>query len=129
MLVTLNGAFFGSRPNRVIELTTRWSRTESTPSGKAGSEMNAADCGSDRQVLLDGRLRRGAVGVRDLLSLGQCRVNAFSVLGYFFAQSDGDRVALDREVLGRALVQVGEFLEAVLRLAEADERLGGERRD
>src|SRR5207247_6218796 len=40
-----------------------------------------------------------------------------------------DRVTLDGEVLGGALVQIGEFLQALCRLAAADERLGGERRD
>jgi hypothetical protein len=31
MLVILNEMFFGSRLNRLIALTTRWSRTASTP--------------------------------------------------------------------------------------------------
>ena len=44
MLVIWKLVFFGSRPNLFIELTTRWSRTASTPSGKVGREMNAADC-------------------------------------------------------------------------------------
>ena len=42
MLVTWKLVLFGSRPNRFMALTTRWSRTASTPSGKVGSEMNAA---------------------------------------------------------------------------------------
>jgi len=44
MLLTWNLLLVGSRPNLLIALTTRCSRTESMPSGKVGSEMNAADC-------------------------------------------------------------------------------------
>ncbi len=43
MLEILNVVCCGSSPNRDMALTTRWSRTESTPRGKVGSEMNAAD--------------------------------------------------------------------------------------
>ena len=87
MLVTLNEVPFGSRPNRLIAPTTRWSRTGSTPSGKAGSEMNAADClGMPRYFSM-----AVSVAARSVSAIccpwDSAAVNAFSVLGYFFAQS------------------------------------------
>jgi hypothetical protein len=36
MLVICKLVFFGSKPNLIMELTTRWSRTGSTPSGNPG---------------------------------------------------------------------------------------------
>src|ERR1051325_2417249 len=75
MLVILKWLSLGSRLNRVIAFTTRWSRTASL--------------------------------------LRPWRV---------------DREPVDREALRRPLVEVGEFLEAGRRLAEADERFGSERR-
>ena len=53
MLLTLNLVPVGSRPNLVIALTTRCRRTGSTPSGKVGSEMNAASSFLMPQMSLD----------------------------------------------------------------------------
>ena len=79
--------FFGSRPNLFIELTTRWSRTASTPSGKAGREMNAADCLSICRYFPI----TFSTAARSVSAIpcpwDRAVVNAFSVLGYFLAHS------------------------------------------
>src|SRR5262249_10992489 len=87
MLVTWNLVFFGSRPNRFMEFTTRWSRTESTPSGNAGSEMNAADCLSICRYFS----MTFSTAARSVSAIScpwdRAVVNAFSVLGYCLAHS------------------------------------------
>ena len=81
------------------------------------------------QVFPDDVLHRRAVGVGDLLPLGQGRGERLQRVRVLLRPFGRDRVALDRKVLGGALVQIGEFLQACCRLAAADERLGDERRD
>ena len=78
--------------------------------------------------MLDRGFHGGAVGVSDFLSLGQRRGERLQGVGVLLGPRRRDRVALDREVLGGALVEVGEFGEALRRLVQADERLGDERR-
>ena len=87
MLVTLNVVPGGSRPNRVMAPTTSWSRTASTPSGKVGSEMNAAvSFGIPRYCSIApstaARLVSAIYCVWD-----SAVVNAFKVLGYFCAHA------------------------------------------
>jgi hypothetical protein len=85
MLMTWKFVLFGSRPNRFIELTTRWSRTASSPSGKAGSEMNAADRLSIPRYFA----RTFSTAARSVSAIScpwdRAMVNAFSVLGFCFA--------------------------------------------
>ena len=87
MLLMLNVVPVGSRPNRVIAPTTRWSRTESTPSGKVGSEMNAAS-----SFWMPRYFSMAASTAARSVSAICCPwdsavVNAFSVLGYFCAHA------------------------------------------
>ena len=87
MLLILNFVPCGSRLNRVIAVTTRWSRTGSTPSGKVGSEMNAAvSYGMPRYCSM-----APSTAAR-LVSAISCPwdsalVNASRVLGYFLAHA------------------------------------------
>ena len=85
MLVMLNLVHFGRRPNRTMALTTRWSRAASTPSGKAGSEMNAA-----ASFVMPRCFSMAASTEARSVSAICCPwdravVNALSVLGYFLA--------------------------------------------
>ena len=87
MLVTLKVVCCGSRPNRFMAFTTRWSRTGSTPSGKAGSEMNATvSLGISRYCSM-----ASSTAARSVSAIScpwdSARVNAFRVLGYFCAQA------------------------------------------
>jgi hypothetical protein len=87
MLLILNVVPCGSRPNRVIALTTRWSRTGSTPSGKVGSEMNAAS-----SFWMPRYCSMAVSTAARLVSAISCPwdsavVNAFRVLGYFLAHA------------------------------------------
>jgi DNA-binding NarL/FixJ family response regulator len=85
MLVTWKLVLFGSRPNRFMELTTRWSRTASTPSGKVGSDMNAADCLSIPRYFA----RTFSTAARSVSAIScpwdRAMVNAFIVPGFCFA--------------------------------------------
>ena len=85
MLLIWNLVLFGSRLNRFMELTTRWSRTESMPSGNAGSEMKAADCGSICRYFSMTR----STAARSVSAIScpwdRAVVNAVSVPGYFLA--------------------------------------------
>ena len=87
MVVTLKVVPEGSRPNRVMAPTTRWMRTASTPSGKVGSEMNAAvSFGIPRYCSM---ARSTAARLVSAISCpwDSAVVNAFKVLGYFCAHA------------------------------------------
>ena len=73
--------------NRAIALTTRWSRTGSTPSGKVGSEMNAAvSFGMPRYCSM--ALSTAARLVSAISwPWDSALVNASRVLGYFLAHA------------------------------------------
>ena len=90
-----------------MALTTRWSRTASTPTGKLGSEMKAAVAAGIFRYFLHGKLHGRAVRVGDLLPLGQRPGERLAGIGVLGRPRLRDRVALDREVSGGALIQVG----------------------
>src|SRR5690348_2900012 len=94
-------------------------RVDAEREGREGDERRGLLI--DMQVLPDDVLHRRAVGVGDLLPLGQCRGERLQRVGVLLGPFRCDCVALDREVLGSALVEVGEFLQAFGRLAAADE--------
>ena len=82
---------------------------------------------TNAEIRLDGFLHGGAVDVGDFLALGQRRGERLEGVGVLLRPRLRHRVALDREVLGGALVEIGQFFEAGALLVEADERFGGER--
>jgi MFS family permease len=77
---------------------------------------------------LHGRLDRGAGGVGDLLPLGEGGDERLERVRVLLGPLLGDDVALDRELLGRALVEVGQRDHAVLLLGGGGERLRHGRR-
>jgi hypothetical protein len=80
-------SFGGSRPNRSMALTTRWSRTVSTPAGKLGSARNAAVAGGICRYLSTAR----STAARSVSAIScpwdSARVNASRVFGYLAAHA------------------------------------------
>ena len=73
-------------------------------------------------------LDRGPGGVGDLLPLGEGGDERLERVRVLLGPRLGDHVPLDRELLGRALVEVGQGDRAVLLLGGGGERLGHRRR-
>jgi MFS family permease len=77
---------------------------------------------------LHGLLDRGPGGVGDLLPLGEGGDERLERVRVLLRPGLGDHVPLDRELLGGALVEVGQRDHAVLLLGGGGERLGHGRR-